>query len=164
MSSARNRTSELLDLLPSLLFGSLSSTFRTCGKPDCVCHKGERHGPYLHVSYRMDGRTRSYYVPAELHERVPLLVRATAGGRRARGQAADIVRYFVGRPAEPDGKPTLEQEVASEPDALVIAFKNDRRVYVVSEYRVTQRVEGGQVRLEKEPAAATQRVSTINAS
>lgn len=86
------------------------------------------------------------------------------GGRRARDQSADGVRYFVGRPADADGKPTLEQEVASEPEALVIAFKNDSRVYFVSEYRVTQRIEGGQVRLEKEPAAASQRVSTINAS
>ena len=86
------------------------------------------------------------------------------GGRRGRGQPADSVRYFVGRPAEPDGKPTLEQEVASEPEALVMAFKNDSRVYFVSEYRVTQRIEGGQVRLEKEPAAAIQRISTTNAS
>ncbi len=84
--------------------------------------------------------------------------------RRARGQSANGVRYFVGRPASGDAKPTLEQEVASEPEALVIAFKNDSRVYFVSEYRVTQRIEGGEVRLEKEPAAASQRVSTTNAS
>lgn len=86
------------------------------------------------------------------------------GGRRSRTQVADNVRYFVGRPADGDGKPTLEQEVASEPEGLVIAFKNDSRVYFVSEYRVTQRIEGGQVRLEKEPAATPQRVSTTNAS
>ena len=75
--------------------------------------------------------------------------------RRA-GSSANGVRYFVGRPASGDGKPTLEQEVASEPEALVIAFKNDSRVYFVNEFRVTQRIEGGQVRLEKEPAAAAQ--------
>lgn len=85
-------------------------------------------------------------------------------GRRARDQLANGVRYFVGRPASGDAKPTLEQEVASEPEALVIAFKNDSLVYFVSEYRVTQRIEGGQVRLEKELAPAAQRVSTTNAS
>lgn len=85
-------------------------------------------------------------------------------GRRPRVQSSNAVRYFVGRPASGDAKPTLEQEVASEPEALVIAFKNDSRVYFVSEYRVTQRIEGGQVRLEKEPAAAAQGVSTTNAS
>jgi hypothetical protein len=54
--------------------------------------------------------------------------------------------------------------VASEPEALVIAFKGDKRVYFISEYRVTQKIEGGLVRLEKEPAPASQRVSTTNES
>lgn len=86
------------------------------------------------------------------------------GGRRSRGPSTAGVRYFVGRPSSGDAKPTLEQEVASEPEALVIAFKNDSRVYFVNEYYVKQRIEGGEVRLEKELAAATQRVSTTNAS
>jgi hypothetical protein len=84
--------------------------------------------------------------------------------KRVRGAYTEGIRYFVGRPAEPDGKPTLEQEVASEPEALVIAFKGDKRVYFISEYRVTQKIEGGLVRLEKEPAPACQRVSTTNES
>ena len=86
------------------------------------------------------------------------------GGRRSRGQSSDGVRYFVGQPANGDGKPTLEQELASEPEALVIAFKSDSRVYFVSEYRVTQRIERGEVRLEKEPPSAGQRISSINES
>lgn len=86
------------------------------------------------------------------------------GGRRRRSESPEIVRYFVGRPAEGDGKPTLEQEVASEPEGLVIAFKNDSRVYFVHEYRVTERIEGSEVRLEKEPAMSAKRVSTTNAS
>jgi len=90
--------------------------------------------------------------------------RPGGGGRRPRRRSPDGVRYFVGQPAAGDGKPTLEQEVASEPEALVIAFKNDSRVYLVNEFRVTQRIEGGQVWLEKEQAAAAQRVSTTNAS
>ena len=86
------------------------------------------------------------------------------GGRRPRRRSSDGVRYFVGHPAGGDGKPTLEQDVASEPEALVIAFKNDGRVYLVNEFRVKQRIERGQVWLEKEQAAAAQRVSTTNAS
>ena len=76
------------------------------------------------------------------------------GRRRLRATVSTGARYFVGRPGEPDAKPTLEQEVASEPEALVIAFKSDKRVYFITEYRVTQKIEGGQVRLEKEPAAS----------
>ena len=85
------------------------------------------------------------------------------GGRRSRSQA-DNVRYFVGRPGNGDDKPMLEQEVATEPEALVIAFKSDSRVYFISEYRVTQRIEGSQVRIEKEAPEAVQRVSNLNAS
>jgi hypothetical protein len=84
-------------------------------------------------------------------------------GRRARNQVENV-RYFVGRPGEGDNKPMLEQEVATEPEALVIAFKSDCRVYFISEYRVTQRIEGSQVRLEKEAPEAVQRVSNLNAS
>jgi hypothetical protein len=86
------------------------------------------------------------------------------GGRRPRKHSPEIVRYFVGRPGDGNGKPTLEQELASEPEALVIAFKGDSQVYLVSEYRVMEKIEGGQVRLEKEPVAGNQRVSTTNAS
>lgn len=84
------------------------------------------------------------------------------GAPAARQQTASDI--FVGRPASGDAKPTLEQEVASEPEALVIAFKNDSRVYFVSEYRVTERIDGGQVRLEKERVATPERVSIINES
>ena len=77
------------------------------------------------------------------------------GGRRLRNQGAESARYFVGHPADPECKPTLEQEVASEPEALVIAFKGDSRVYLVLEYRVTERIEDGQVRLEKEQVLST---------
>jgi hypothetical protein len=94
------------------------------------------------------------------------------GGRRR--SLDENVRYFIGRPGDGDGKPMLEQEVASEPEALVIAFKNDSLVYFISEYRVTQRIEGNQVllekvrlekdQLEKEPAAPSQRVSNLNGS
>ena len=84
-------------------------------------------------------------------------------GRRPRNPDENI-RYFVGRPGDGDGKPMLEQEVASEPEALVIAFKTDSLVYLITEYRVTQRIEGSLVRLEKEPAAPVQRVSNLNGS
>ena len=75
MSSPRNvRASlrELEDLAPKLLFGSLSTTYRTCGKPSCACRTdtSKRHGPYTHVSYRGDGRTQSYNVPTELKDTV----------------------------------------------------------------------------------------------
>jgi hypothetical protein len=57
---------ELESLTPKLLFGSISTTFKTCGQARCACHSDpeRRHGPYVHVGYRRGGRTESYNVPA----------------------------------------------------------------------------------------------------
>jgi len=47
------------------IFGTLSTTYRTCGQPTCRCHRdGPKHGPHLGISYRGEnGKTASYYVP-----------------------------------------------------------------------------------------------------
>lgn len=63
---------KLLELVPKMLIGSASETYRTCGSPTCRCHTtGPKHGPHLYVSYRGDhGRTTGYYVPEALHQTV----------------------------------------------------------------------------------------------
>ena len=48
------------------VFGTLSETYRTCGRPGCHCQQrgGPKHGPHLNVSYRGEnGKTTGYYVP-----------------------------------------------------------------------------------------------------
>jgi hypothetical protein len=69
------RLDDLLAKLSKLarhaLFGTLSETYRTCGKPGCRCHDGEKHGPHLYMSFRgEDGKTTGYYVPQSLAEDV----------------------------------------------------------------------------------------------
>ena len=86
-------------------------------------------------------------------------------GRRSRQSAPENVRFFVGKPCRNHEAPQLEREVASEAEGLVAAFKTDGSLFLLREYTATQRIEGGRVTLEKEPAAvASQRVSTVNAS
>jgi hypothetical protein len=63
----------LLRLLPQLarsaLFGTLSETYRTCGRPGCRCQQGKKHGPHLYISFRgPSGTTTGYYVPQALAE------------------------------------------------------------------------------------------------
>jgi len=72
----RNRREGLLKLLPpgeirEILRGSLTERFLTCGKPDCRCAQGERHGPvwYLSVSLDQSHRTGTT-VPSEQLEQV----------------------------------------------------------------------------------------------
>ena len=50
------------------LFGTLSETYRTCGRPGCRCHQGHKHGPHLYVSFRGPDGTTGYYVPQALAE------------------------------------------------------------------------------------------------
>jgi hypothetical protein len=64
---------------------------------------------------------------------------------------------------ESDPKPMLEQEVASEAEGLVVAFKTDGRLFRVQEFTVAQKIERERVSLEKQ-AAPLQRVSTTNTS
>ena len=53
------------------LFGALSETYSKCGNRGCRCHAGgPKHGPYLHVSYRGEGKTQSYHVPKAAHDDV----------------------------------------------------------------------------------------------
>src|SRR5688572_33168383 len=86
-------------------------------------------------------------------------------GRRASKTSLENVRFFVGKPCRNHEAPQLEREVASEAEGLVAAFKTDSSLFLLSEYTVMQRIESGRVTLEKEPAAAaSQRVSTVNAS
>ena len=86
-------------------------------------------------------------------------------GRRSRQSAPENIRFFVGKPCRNPDAPQLEREVPSEAEGLVAAFKTDGSLFLLREYSVTQRIEGGRVTLEKEPAAvASQRVSTVNAS
>ena len=86
-------------------------------------------------------------------------------GRRSRPTAPERIRFFVGKPCRGNEAPQLEREVASEAEGLVAAFKTDGSLFLLSEYTVMQRIESGRVTLGKEPAAAaSQRVSTVNAS
>ncbi len=58
----RNRREGLLKLLPPLrevLRGSLTERFLTCGKPDCRCARGERHGPIWYLSVSLDQSHRT---------------------------------------------------------------------------------------------------------
>ena len=67
----RRRRAALTRLVPPLrdiLRGSLTERYLTCGKPDCKCARGERHGPvwYLSVSLDPSHRTGMTVPPAQL--------------------------------------------------------------------------------------------------
>jgi hypothetical protein len=113
-----------------------------------------------------DGREEAKTLPGPTAETPPngdkkRSAKRRTSGHRAAGRGPHVIRYFVGKGSDP--KPMLEQEVASEAEALVVAFKSDGLVFLVQEFTVAQKIEPGRVSLEKQ-AAPVQRVSTTNAS
>lgn len=65
--SRRKLLAELASLSQSMVQGGLSSTTRTCGKPQCPCHTdpARRHGPNLYFTWRADSKSHALYVPPE---------------------------------------------------------------------------------------------------
>jgi len=48
-----------------MIVGSVYLTYRTCSYPNCRCHKGQKHGPFVAISYTLDGKRRSRPIRAE---------------------------------------------------------------------------------------------------
>ena len=44
-------------LPPDLLRGSFVERFTTCGKPNCVCAQGHKHGPFYYLTANLGGGT-----------------------------------------------------------------------------------------------------------
>jgi hypothetical protein len=66
----RKLLGEMERLAEIAIFGTLSETYRTCGRAGCHCQgAGPKHGPHLNVSYRGEkGKTTGYYVPKGAEE------------------------------------------------------------------------------------------------
>lgn len=61
----RKLLSQIERLAEEIIFGTLSESYRTCGRSGCHCRSGgPKHGPHLQVSYcGPEGKTTGYYVP-----------------------------------------------------------------------------------------------------
>jgi len=59
----------------ALMRGSLAQLYVRCGRKDCRCAQGQKHGPYVYVSVFQGRRTKSVYVPRHLETEVRQWVR-----------------------------------------------------------------------------------------
>lgn len=76
-----------------LLKGSMVRYYNVCGKKDCRCKKGKKHGPYLYVSVYEGKKTRLIYVPRGMESKV----REWVGNvRELRKRVSEISRLNVG--------------------------------------------------------------------
>ena len=77
-TALRRRRRKLVRELPPLnqvLRGTLTETYKRCGRPNCHCADGPGHGPkrYL-VTSQPGGRPRREYVPNAAHAQVADLI------------------------------------------------------------------------------------------
>lgn len=57
----RERLLRLLRLPPDLLRASFVERFTTCGKPNCCCARGQRHGPFYYLAAGLQaGQVRKF--------------------------------------------------------------------------------------------------------
>jgi hypothetical protein len=62
----------------TVMWGSLSTQHRRCGREGCRCRSGQPHGPYVYLSVQRRGRSRLLYVPTEVAAEVGRRIRLTA--------------------------------------------------------------------------------------
>jgi len=97
----------LLPLARRAIFGTLSETYRTCGRAGCHCQAGRKHGPHLYMSFRGSaGTTAGYYVPQALGPRVRAGVAAWQQLQARLRELAEVNRrqLWASRPARPTAR------------------------------------------------------------
>ena len=105
----RKRREGLTKSLPPLaeiLRGSLMERYMTCGKPDCKCARGERHGPIWYLSVTLDQAHRTgATVPPEQVERVRRWIENYHALKHRLEKISDINREILRRDKRIQKKP-----------------------------------------------------------
>jgi hypothetical protein len=96
----RRRLARSLPDLEGMIPGSVVEQGRRCGKEGCRCATGELHGPYTYVVLpRLEGRTRTVYVPAAMADAVRDGAAVSAQVRAALEEISEINIELLSRGA-----------------------------------------------------------------
>lgn len=78
-------------------------------------------------------------------------VRDGRGGRRRRSETTeDNARYFLPKAGSGSDKPELGQEMTSEAEALVQAFRSGQVFYTLVAWKAATEIEGNEPRIVKQ--------------
>jgi hypothetical protein len=58
---------------PQMITGCIHTVYKKCGNPACHCNTGAKHGPYIAIVRKVDGRAKLTYV-----DRAAIIDKATA--------------------------------------------------------------------------------------
>lgn len=70
LRAERRKLLEEMKGLSLIIHGSYFERYSTCSRPNCGCHKGERHGPRAYVAARTEGAARQRYIRKDQAETV----------------------------------------------------------------------------------------------
>ena len=73
-----------------------------------------------------------------------------SGRRRRWEMTSESIRYFLPRPGSSSEKPELGQEIETEGDALVQAFKSGQLFYTLVAWRPVPEINGNEPRIVKQ--------------
>jgi hypothetical protein len=98
LRSRREGLTKLLPPLREVLRGSLMERYLTCGKPDCKCARGQRHGPVWYLSVTLDQSHRTgTTVPSDQVEQVRRWIENYHGVKERLEKISDINRELLRR-------------------------------------------------------------------
>jgi len=84
----RRRKESLLHLLrlpPQAIRASIVERYGTCGKANCACHQGQKHGPYYYLTQCL--------APGQMQK---FLLKTDAGRQAARAATAAFNEFYEG--------------------------------------------------------------------
>lgn len=58
----------LMQIRSKMEAGSLFQIYTACRKGNCKCIRGEKHGPFLYLSQKVDGKLKQRYVGKKIDE------------------------------------------------------------------------------------------------
>lgn len=58
----RQRLMNEMAATPVIFRGTWVERYMTCTRPNCKCHRGEKHGPRVHLSVAQGGKQKMYYI------------------------------------------------------------------------------------------------------
>ena len=78
-----------------MLSGSVVKKYKACGKAGCKCTRGELHGPFYYLTFKVDKKTKMIFIRRYLWERAIKLNNNYKNWRKSRADISKINRKIL---------------------------------------------------------------------
>ena len=78
-----------------MLSGSVVKKYKACGKAGCKCTRGELHGPFYYLTFKVDRKTKMIFIRRHLWDKVIKLNNNYRKWRKSRAHISKINRKIL---------------------------------------------------------------------